>query len=441
MSERPQPDATASPPGSDRKVAVHQRRKVVDIVSLGLIATVLFLVPLHRVSGQFFTYYREALMFLMVLLIPYYLFRYRELELYRQRETQLLLVWILYFILCYLFDPGGSIYGEDTQMASAALSQHSAANYVLRSFMLYVPLALLMAVRGISHRDLMFLMFCAMAASPYAIYLEYTSNDIVTVDEMIYLSQSGVSTVAYNTFAPYLTFPFAASIFVFLSTRSKVVRGFAVVVIFIDLTMIIYSQSRQSFLFGATAAGLLLLFTRLNIKQFAAVVVVVTIGVLTISSSPIFTERYLSPESYGTSDAGAAGRAELFVDGIRRVETVTDWVFGRGFSSVVFSGPHNNYVRVLQRTGLIGASLTYAPFLVATWTLVRFRRRIGRKEIDRWAVWWLILTALLFTLYHSMFGYPHETAWSSHVVWAGMGLYLAYMRSQQENPVRPRAPG
>lgn len=42
-----------------------------------------------------------------------------------------------------------------------------------------------------------------------------------------------------------------------------------------------------------------------------------------------------------------------------------DYIFGAGLTSVIVRGPHNDYIRWIQRIGIPGMVLSFLPFVIA----------------------------------------------------------------------------
>jgi O-antigen ligase len=140
----------------------------------------------------------------------------------------------------------------------------------------------------------------------------------------------------------------------------------------------------------------------------------------------VFPETLIN--RYFSSEISESARYEIMVNGIRELTSVSDWIWGKGLSSVIYSGPHNNYIRFVQRIGLIGMLLTFWPFFYVfkkiTSKIIHFR---NKKWFDsNMAIFSLL--CLFFTLFHSFFAYPHEDAYNAPYVWLGLAIGTLCLR-------------
>jgi len=118
------------------------------------------------------------------------------------------------------------------------------------------------------------------------------------------------------------------------------------------------------------------------------------------------------------------GRIDVLIDGITRL-SFPEVVFGAGVSSVINSGPHNDFVRWTQRIGIFGAFLAFLPFLTAlhgSYKTMRLSTTINSI---------FIFVVVFFTIYTSFFGYPREDAYQAPFVWFGFALWL-YSKNDSE---------
>ena len=117
----------------------------------------------------------------------------------------------------------------------------------------------------------------------------------------------------------------------------------------------------------------------------------------------------------------------LITDNTNRLEMATgglsilSWnelMIGAGVSSVVNSGPHNDFVRWIQRIGVIGALFGFLPFLIA----FSGSLKLMRKKHSIYHAF--VFISVFYTIYISFFGYPREDAYQAPYVWLGLSLWL-----------------
>ena len=122
-----------------------------------------------------------------------------------------------------------------------------------------------------------------------------------------------------------------------------------------------------------------------------------------------------------TSDE--TNRFEMAKIGLYKLHFV-EYFIGAGVSSVIISGPHNDFIRWIQRVGIIGASLGFMPFIISF--IGSFK--LMRKKYSIFHVF--IFLAIFYTLYISFFGYPRDDAYQAAYVWLGLSLWLVVDKSK-----------
>ena len=235
---------------------------------------------------------------------------------------------------------------------------------------------------------------------------------------LIQLELSGKSGLPYNTYIPYLSFVFISGIYLLLIYKSFFSKIVLLLVNSFIFGVILFSTSRQTVLFCFIACLGFLIIQRSKIKLIISLCFVLGITYYLITFSDVLFTLYFSPKAVESE------RFSIMNDGLQKLNGYSDWLFGKGFTSVVFSGPHNNYIRVLQRIGIFGVVLTFAPFIYAFISLaIRMIKYWNNKIFDRNLAWFLTM-AIFFTLFHSFFGYPHADAFCTPFVWLGLSLYM-----------------
>jgi O-antigen ligase len=131
-------------------------------------------------------------------------------------------------------------------------------------------------------------------------------------------------------------------------------------------------------------------------------------------------------------------RLDVLVEGIRLLNPV-QFLSGAGLTSVIVSGPHNDYVRWTQRVGLFAMFLGFAPFVIAFWR--SFRKM--REPHEGTPTWAFLNAGVAFTLFHSLFGYPREDAFQAPYAFLGLALWLGVIGTAEgdsASSAEPRTP-
>lgn len=404
---------------------------------LGLVLLCLFLAvqPFHFIVSEDYPYYREifAAVFLLLLLL-----NLGKAVLAKQPIRWPLEVVLLFFSLgsllfFALIDPGTKLYNEDYLGATEYLSEVSSTAYILRNAFLYVPMVLYFARRGLSDLDLKLIATTTVLVAPVSIYQFLVADELIgSWREMGTVVELGGNKLAYNSYVPYLTFPVVAAIYLAVVTKRLTARlAVAGVGAFLFL-YIVASSSRQSLLYVFLVATLFFLLPKLRIKLrllvvFLAACFIGSYLVATFGAGYVVSHQLV--ERYGMTSAALDTprlRLEAIINGVRLL-SFNEFIGGAGLTSVVVSGPHNDYIRWTQRVGVFGMLLSFLPYFVAFLrSLRRYRRRPGEFT------WLFIASCISFLLFHSLFGYPREDAFQAPYAFLGLALWLGYRKSQEQ---------
>ena len=397
--------------------------------------------PFHAAVSERFVYYREAAaagFFIMWLMLVGG--RSRDvLTMGISREMIVFIAFPCWLILMAAFDPGIDLYGDgrtSTILEGAAVGP---TVYVLRNALLYVPLVLYLAVRGLSVKEVRLLSLLIVLAAPFAV-LDFLQRGEVVADNQLWnsvgtIAASGGAGLAYNTFVPYLTFPALAAIYLVFSDRRLTVR-FACLAILTGLSIyILFSTSRQSLLFIAISALLFIVGTGtrglpIRVATLAGVCVVGALLLNVVAQEFYVSDKVI--ERFGSAGGLVeTPRWTIAKTGLALLDPL-DFLTGAGIGSVVFSGPHNDYIRWIQRVGIIIAALGFYPYFRAA--LRSFKRPSG---YDRTPLAVFVTMAVGFTLFHSIFGYPRDDAYQAPYAYLGIGLWFALQEGYQWIAFKP----
>jgi hypothetical protein len=130
-----------------------------------------------------------------------------------------------------------------------------------------------------------------------------------------------------------------------------------------------------------------------------------------------FIDKYSSAQSF-VAGSTTSGRVATIRDGLLMLAPV-QWISGAGLTSVMDSGPHNDYVRWAQRVGIPLMMFGFMPFILA------FRHSWRQRALDpsNSVLHVFLAMAVGFTLVHSLFGYPREDANQAVAVYLSLALW------------------
>jgi hypothetical protein len=333
-----------------------------------------------------------------------------------------------------LIDPGVPLYGDlDLEKVSEHLSGQSVTLYVLRNALLYVPVVLYVSRRGLNEPEIRLIALVAILLAPLSINAYLQSGEFATLATLGHVAEMGGGGIAYNTYVPYLTFPVLCGIYLLSAPGNRVLKGVVFACVLITAIFVLFSISRQSVLFMVLVLAAFLCFSpsrKVGAKRWLMTGAVGLVGLFLfrhltedVQLADQFLKRFGSLGGFLSQETSQ--RPTIALDGLRLLEP-WQWLIGSGLTSVVNSGPHNDYVRWTQRVGFILMAVGFFPFFRAF--RASYRQVRLRWQQDNSLPLFLMLCSG-FTLFHSMFCYPREEANQAVAVYMGLALWFGALRA------------
>ena len=395
--------------------------KVAIMNKLGYYLLILYfiLVPVHFWTSENLSYYYKEffafLFFILAILLPS-----KKSSFYFNSEIIALILFLIYLFLCSFLFTSRELYPNSEDLVELSFSQDF---YVIRNALLYLPMLLYIFKRGLIKKEIDFLLKVIAIFGIISIVAFLTYYDIVrNLSSFIKLFALGGSFLQYNSFVPYLTFPFAAAVYLSISQPRKKVKFFFYLVAFLIFAYIILTTSRQSVIFCILTLILFAVFNNKKVTYTVRIlmpIIIVLVLVIPYYLQNVFISEILINKT--TSLQGLTndntGRFIVAMEGFSKL-TFIEFFVGAGISSVINSGPHTDYVRWIQRVGIIGAFLGFLPFIISfigSFKLMRMKYSIFHI---------FVFVSVLYTIYISFFGYPREDAFQAPYVWLGLAFWL-----------------
>lgn len=402
-----------------------------DLIGLYALFLLLTLNPFHFLVTEKFVYYREF--FAMIFGV---LWIYKGTTTKKaftscpkvRREVFYLILFPLLLILFAIVDTGRNLYSSDYLGASMVLETVNPSLYVLRNAFLYIPMALYFSVRGITEKEVHGIALITMVVAPFSIISFLNYSKIATVQTLYLVAQLGGQGLSYNSYIPYLTFPILSAMYLISSRSNMVIKLVSIAVLLIISIYILFSTSRQSFLFVVICG--IVFFLKIKeiqgVKKTVFFCIILMVGAFILQNvaakhyfSQKFIDRYTS-----VSGMSETSRLEIAKKGLELLQP-HEYLIGAGLSSVIVSGPHNDYIRWLQRIGIFATVIGFLPFLLAV------RKGYLRIRYSRFnALNIYVFLSIFFTLYHSLFGYPREDAYQTLYCFLGLAMWLGIEREK-----------
>ncbi len=399
--------------------------KLFDALGLLCVLLLLVLVPVHQiVAGSGYIYYRELLSGTAGSCAVLLMLMGRRLGSRGKRAALQVFISIAFVVAISALDTGRKLEAsEDVSLASSMLSEGGVNQtlYVIRMFVLYVPAFLFLTLVRLSPFRFRMLCWTIAIMGPIAIlkFLEfYNIATLTTLATVLSLDGSGLQ---YNSFVPHLTFSVIASLYLFFETRQWTWKLVWVGVAVLVVTYVFVSTSRQASLFCLMAMLVYYHSSKVSHrrerKYLAAFLGLGVIwGISTALSFGNAGEKLLTQTSVsGYGDT--TGRLSAAWNAMTAL-TFQQWISGAGLTSSIVSGPHNDFIRWIQRIGLPGMLLVELPFVASFFGSYRLLRR------ERSALSGLAFLGVAFTVFNSFFGYPRDDAYQMLYAWVGFGLYI-----------------
>ena len=411
----------------------------INLNTLGLYLVLLnmMLVLIHQEVAKVFVLYRELFSLIFVALLLWQGFSKISHSLLNKKvvvEFFLLALFPLLIVSMGLVDPMVNLYGDP--LSDAVSAYGGSVNpilYVFRNAVLYLPMVFYIAVRGLSTSDINKIAGVAVFFAPISIivYMSQLSN-LSTVDEFVRMI-SGTNQIEYNSFVPCFTISVLSAVYLigihFRKFKLLIKLSLAGVIVF-TMFFIIYSTSRQALLLAIIYMVVFLdksLFKNFlkNIFYFVLIIFVLFFSYEWVN--PTIGENFRLTERLGEG-LTQSPRTKMIIDGIGMLD-ITRFFTGAGLTSVLVSGPHNDYVRWIQRVGFILTFISFYPYLSAM--IKSFVTCLYKKE----SVYLFIFGANLFIIYNSIFGYPREDAYQSLWCFLAIAMWFGHINFNRRKKI------
>lgn len=424
-----------------------------DFFGLYVLFLLLILNPFHFFFYDKLVYYREAIFaFFLILSFIKYLSKGKE-RLEPNYDLGLVILFPLLLLVFALFDTGKNLYNNDITEASLHLKYVNPDLYVVRNALLYVPMVVYFALRGLKDCEIEKIALVTVLIAPFSIFAFiyfYNLATFATFGTLVKLQGAGFQ---YNTYIPYLGFAAISATYLINSPASNRTIKYTSLMILGFLIIYIYlSTSRQSLLF-ISISSLFIFFKNKEIglkEKFiflsafllcvwvAFKLIVMDFSLLSIGASngAHSINSYINssgdiglnslPYGFQKYNTLKTPRWEIMKEGLNLLQP-HEYFTGAGLSSVINSGPHNDYIRWLQRIGFFGMLLGIYPFFKALFSIADPRRLLDQDKKNNIILSYMMF-AIIFTLFQSFFGYPREDAYQAPYCFLGLALWFGYRK-------------
>ena len=402
--------------------------KILKKLDLILLILLIICIPIHYKINTIFPFYRELTSIIFLFFVFIQLFKDKS-EKFR-KEIFYLLLFPLILIFFIFFDTGEPLYeGNDITNISDNVSGINPVFYAFRNILVYLPMVFYFNLRGLTHKEINYLAALNVIIAPISVIYFLYFHDVATIENLAVTLGLGGDNLQYNSYVPYLTFPTLSCLYLITINKSKGLNILLYsILIFLSLYIFI-TTSRQSFYF--LILEIILWVTYIKKKYSFKNFILPFLFVLTIffiwdnistnnKVNDKLTDRY---SSVNDSISDKTSRLDIIIDGISRLEGY-EFIIGAGITSVLNSGPHNDYIRLIQRVGIPMMILSFLPFFIAIRGIYKLIKLNNTDPVNIY-----LFIAILFTIYHSTFGYPREDSYQAFHSFLGLLFWLGYIRN------------
>ena len=408
----------------------------IKLNNFGLYLILLFLmfVLVHKEVANIFAFYRElfGLAFLVLLFIHKSSYIYQSII---NRRIIIEIIFLMLFpfiiIITALFDPMNVLYGDP--LSEGVTAYDGSVNpkiYVFRNAVIYLPMVFYIAIRGLSKSDINKIAGVTALFAPISIiiYMLTVSDDsLLSQFEQLITGHTGLKpfSIEYNTYVPCFAIA-GLSILYLMELQYKkynqIIKVSLISILIFVSMFIFFSTSRQSLLL---ALIYITIFATKNIfySRWKNILFYASFGLALYFCYYLIFLQYgenISVTNKLTSEVLTSPRLRVALDGLAMLHK-TEFFTGAGLTSVLVSGPHNDYVRWIQRVGFIYAFISFYPYFSAMYK--SFLDVISSK-FD--SVNLFIFCISLFIIYNSFFGHPREDAYQSIWCFLGISMWLGH---------------
>jgi len=415
-------------------------RSFLEIVGFLAVICLLMANAFHFIINQYYIYYREVFGFFFVGLSLTYMAKRaivsRSGPLLINRPLFYLLLFPLLLTVWSFIDPGVDLYGNFVaDRVSMSISKEMLILYVLRNSLLYLPLVIYLFQRGLNKQEITFIAIVITIVSPISIvyYLQHNAlvETTLMLDEVFTLAGRGIS---YNSYVPYLTFSVLCGMYLIFSERRLLIKLVSIACVSFSVLFIIFSTSRQSILFVVMSFFAYVYFNNksneIKISHYAYIIIMVASVIMLylfftqgVDADQRFINKLGGVSSFFSDEDSR--RVTKAVEGFSML-TLREKLMGAGLTSVVNGGPHNDYVRWVQRIGIPLMIIGFMPFVLIFNRCIHLLRTIRNDN----TFYVFLGLSVGFTLFHSLFGYPRDDAYQAPVVYLGLGLWFGAYRNR-----------
>lgn len=409
-----------------------------NTLGLSLVLILIMLLLVHKEVVSLLPFYREIFaIFFILLILKQKTFDISQFMLNKKvfLVNASLIFFPLLIIILGFIDPMVSLYPDTLEKATDFGGDINPKLYIFRNAVIYLPMLFYISIRGLSENDInkiasVIAYFTPISICIYLFNIGYP-NPPFTIEAFV----KGEIQIEYNTFVVCFSLS-VLSIIYLLDTKiysySKIIKIILIAILVFTILFIFFSTSRQTLLL-IIIYSLIFFFRIFSLKWLRNSIfyLLAIISIIYIYEWVVinFGENLRLLKRLSDFDTSTS-RIDIMLNGIKKLEGF-QFLTGAGLTSVLVSGPHNDYIRWTQRIGLIFMFFSFYPFLSALFRSY-FDIFFHRKN----KVFLYIFCINLFVIYNSFFGYPREDAYQAIFCFLGIAIWLGHLNYNRKNKIK-----
>lgn len=418
------------------------------------------LINFHFSFSKYISFYKEFFFVFFFIISCWYIFnfKFKFYNLIIKSEIYIFFIPYLFFLLIIIFNSGplDPEYLKSSNKLSLDTSNYFLIAYVVRNFIIFMPIVLYLSLRGLTEiemRKMLFLFY-------YTGFLGYLCKDaynLVNLDCSFYEYIYNYNLYSYNnTYSPYLTGIYFIGFYLGLTEKRFFYFFLISLILSLTLFLIFFGAGKATILFCLL---ILLFYFLVNLKN-AKFYKIIALNFLLFFLMDIAINKFHKyhqnefvlgdnskqvPNTYLPSDnfvypifnkntnrmATVSLRAQIYKEFFNYAGNINDkkvFFFGQGSLTSIFSGLHNDYFRIFYRTGFFGLILSFFPLLYFffKYLFISYKNFFYKKRKD---LYYLFFWFSAFIPYYSLFQYPREDVFQSTIFWFGFALIYGHNKT------------
>lgn len=437
----------------------------------------------HIILTKEILFYRELISFLILILSIWYLIKFKIWGEIFKKEILILLIPYSIFFLIVIFNPGDidPEFVKSSRVLTTDLNDNVLILYIIRNFALFIPILFFLFLKGLSENEIHTILkfFFVLGILNFYFFIN-NSIEFNKINLHEFIAYNNIYS-ENNNFTPLISGLFSIGIYLSFKEKNYYLFFFFTSLCSFYFYLIFLSSGKAAMLFSLLSLLFFIFVFFKKIKKIFLFLLILNCLFLIFHYSLKYYVNYekeeiktkLEGEGYNILYEGGiiecqtnldlclkmkrrmiadnefvypifdkkltrfslGPRIEIYKEFFNYLETTYDdkkkFLFGTGSLSMMFSGFHNDFMRVYYRVGAIGLIFSFIPifYFFFRFLLFSYERFFYEKKTD---TVYILFILLAFIPYFSLFAYPRESTYQSGTFWLSMFLVYGYLKNNNK---------